>query len=44
MQFTNETQLIVFTGFPKDCLVCTGTTDSIAAFLAARAMEPGKAV
>ncbi|GFY94441.1 xylulose kinase-1 [Actinidia rufa] len=23
-------------GFPKDCVVCTGTTDSIAAFLAAR--------
>ncbi|XP_015892340.3 D-ribulose kinase isoform X1 [Ziziphus jujuba] len=31
-------------GFPKDCLVCTGTTDSIAAFLAARATQPGKAV
>ncbi|XP_031271611.1 D-ribulose kinase isoform X1 [Pistacia vera] len=31
-------------GFPKDCAVCTGTTDSIAAFLAARATEPGKAV
>ncbi|ESR36673.1 D-ribulose kinase [Citrus sinensis] len=31
-------------GFPKDCVVCTGTTDSIAAFLAARATEPGKAV
>ncbi|KAL5788614.1 hypothetical protein ACOSP7_005563 [Xanthoceras sorbifolium] len=31
-------------GFPKDCIVCTGTTDSIAAFLAARATQPGKAV
>ncbi|XP_026449616.1 D-ribulose kinase-like isoform X3 [Papaver somniferum] len=31
-------------GFSKDCIVCTGTTDSIAAFLAARASEPGKAV
>ncbi|GFP85922.1 hypothetical protein PHJA_000736000 [Phtheirospermum japonicum] len=31
-------------GFPKDCVICTGTTDSIAAFLAARANEPGKAV
>ncbi|XP_059435355.1 D-ribulose kinase-like [Corylus avellana] len=30
--------------FPKDCVVCTGTTDSIAAFLAARATQPGKAV
>uniref|UniRef100_A0A5B6YSD1 D-ribulose kinase n=1 Tax=Davidia involucrata TaxID=16924 RepID=A0A5B6YSD1_DAVIN len=31
-------------GFPKDCIVCTGTTDSIAAFLAARVTKPGKAV
>ncbi|XP_072982890.1 D-ribulose kinase [Typha latifolia] len=31
-------------GFSKDCVVCTGTTDSIAAFLAARATEPGRAV
>ncbi|CAL0329261.1 unnamed protein product [Lupinus luteus] len=31
-------------GFQKDCVVCTGTTDSIAAFLAARATQPGKAV
>ncbi|XP_024030099.1 uncharacterized protein LOC21391801 [Morus notabilis] len=31
-------------GFPKDCVVCAGTTDSIAAFLAARASQPGKAV
>ncbi|KAL6611181.1 hypothetical protein ACP70R_039109 [Stipagrostis hirtigluma subsp. patula] len=31
-------------GFSKDCVVCTGTTDSIAAFLAARTSEPGRAV
>ncbi|XP_056160941.1 D-ribulose kinase isoform X3 [Syzygium oleosum] len=31
-------------GFSNDCVVCTGTTDSIAAFLAARATQPGKAV
>ncbi|KAL4186684.1 hypothetical protein AMTRI_Chr09g35170 [Amborella trichopoda] len=30
--------------FPKDCIICTGTTDSIAAFLAAGASQPGKAV
>ncbi|GAB4529793.1 MAG: FGGY-family carbohydrate kinase [Pleurocapsa sp.] len=28
----------------SDCLVCTGTTDSIAAFLASGATEPGEAV
>ncbi|KAF9603657.1 hypothetical protein IFM89_037316 [Coptis chinensis] len=31
-------------GFPKECVICTGTTDSIAAFLAACATQPGKAV
>ncbi|XP_058756775.1 D-ribulose kinase-like [Vicia villosa] len=31
-------------GFQKECVVCTGTTDSIAAFLAARVTQPGKAV
>ncbi len=30
--------------FPKDCLVCAGTTDSIAAFLASGANSPGEAV
>ncbi|EHC11102.1 FGGY-family carbohydrate kinase [Fischerella thermalis] len=30
--------------FPKDCLVCAGTTDSIAAFLASGAESPGEAV
>lgn len=29
---------------PSNCLVCTGTTDSIAAFLASGASEPGEAV
>ncbi|CAL5075923.1 unnamed protein product [Urochloa decumbens] len=31
-------------GLSKECVVCTGTTDSIAAFLAARTTGPGKAV
>jgi D-ribulokinase len=31
-------------GLPRDCLVCTGTTDSIAAFLASGAESPGEAV
>lgn len=31
-------------GLPKDCLVCTGTTDSIAAFVASGAKSPGEAV
>ncbi len=30
--------------FPKHCLVCTGTTDSIAAFLASRVNHPGEGV
>ncbi len=30
--------------FPTDCLVCAGTTDSIAAFLASGAKFPGEAV
>jgi sugar (pentulose or hexulose) kinase len=34
----------ILSGFQKECVVCTGTTDSIAAFLAARATQPGKAV
>jgi D-ribulokinase len=29
---------------PENCLVCAGTTDSIAAFLASGAMQPGEAV
>ncbi len=31
-------------GLPNDCLVCTGTTDSIAAFVASGAKLPGEAV
>jgi sugar (pentulose or hexulose) kinase len=31
-------------GFKRDCLVCAGTTDSIAAFLASGAKFPGEAV
>jgi len=31
-------------GLRRDCLVCTGTTDSIAAFLASGAQLPGEAV
>ncbi|MBD1903033.1 FGGY-family carbohydrate kinase [Trichocoleus sp. DQ-A3] len=30
-------------GLPKDCVVCAGTTDSIAAFLASGAKSPGEA-
>ncbi|CAO2814990.1 unnamed protein product [Amaranthus hypochondriacus] len=37
-------ELKIFTGLSEDCVICAGTTDSIAAFLAARATEPGKAV
>ena len=32
------------TGLPVDCQVCAGTTDSIAAFLAASPLTPGSAV
>ncbi|MGB7086052.1 MAG: FGGY-family carbohydrate kinase, partial [Phormidesmis sp.] len=31
-------------GFPSDCQICAGTTDSIAAFLASNAHSPGEAV
>lgn len=31
-------------GLPKNCVVCAGTTDSIAAFLASGAHQPGEAV
>jgi D-ribulokinase len=31
-------------GLPKDCLVCAGTTDSIAAFIASGAKSPGEGV
>ena len=32
------------TGLPPRCMVCGGTTDSIAAFLAAGVAQPGEAV
>jgi sugar (pentulose or hexulose) kinase len=32
------------TGLPPSCLVCSGTTDSIAAFVAAGVTVPGQAV
>ena len=31
-------------GFRRDCLICAGTTDSIAAFIASGAKSPGEAV
>ena len=31
-------------GFPPDCMICAGTTDSIAAFLASGVNSPGEAV
>ncbi|NEO29584.1 MAG: FGGY-family carbohydrate kinase [Symploca sp. SIO3C6] len=31
-------------GLRRDCIVCTGTTDSIAAFIASGAKQPGEAV
>ncbi|MEG3929316.1 MULTISPECIES: FGGY-family carbohydrate kinase [unclassified Microcoleus] len=31
-------------GFPRDCMICAGTTDSIAAFLASGVNSPGEAV
>ncbi|NEO83488.1 MAG: FGGY-family carbohydrate kinase [Spirulina sp. SIO3F2] len=31
-------------GLPADCVVCAGTTDSIAAFIASGASQPGQAV
>ncbi|MEG4852617.1 FGGY-family carbohydrate kinase [Microcoleus sp. B5-D4] len=31
-------------GFPRDCMICAGTTDSIAAFLASGVNLPGEAV
>ncbi len=37
-------EIVANYNFPPDCLVCTGTTDSIAAFLASGAKLPGEAV
>ena len=38
------TEIAQLFSFPAGCLVCTGTTDSIAAFLASGANVPGEAV
>ncbi|WP_026731347.1 FGGY-family carbohydrate kinase [Fischerella sp. PCC 9605] len=37
-------EIVTHYNFPSDCLVCAGTTDSIAAFLASAAKLPGEAV
>lgn len=39
-----QPRLIDCFGFPADCRICAGTTDSIAAFLASGATLPGEAV
>ena len=39
-----ETAIAQQLNLNPNCLVCTGTTDSIAAFLASKAKEPGEAV
>jgi xylulokinase len=39
-----RTEIAASLGFPRDCLVCAGTTDSIAAFIASGAQSPGEAV
>ena len=39
-----RTEIAQLFSFPPGCLVCTGTTDSIAAFLASGANVPGEAV
>ncbi|MGK7940093.1 MAG: FGGY-family carbohydrate kinase [Crocosphaera sp.] len=41
---TVRNDLIKEFGFSENCLVCTGTTDSIAAFLASGVNSPGEAV
>jgi sugar (pentulose or hexulose) kinase len=38
-----KTEIATNFGLPKDCVVCAGTTDSIAAFLASGAKSPGEA-
>ncbi|MEW5861395.1 MAG: FGGY-family carbohydrate kinase [Cyanobacteriota bacterium] len=38
-----KTEIATNFEFPKDCVVCAGTTDSIAAFLASGAKSPGEA-
>jgi sugar (pentulose or hexulose) kinase len=39
-----SSEVVARFGLPADCLVCAGTTDSIAAFLASGAKLPGEAV
>lgn len=39
-----QPEIVSQLGLSKDCLVCAGTTDSIAAFLASGANSPGEAV
>jgi sugar (pentulose or hexulose) kinase len=39
-----QSHLATELGLPQDCLICAGTTDSIAAFLASGASVPGQAV
>lgn len=39
-----KSELVKTLDFPDDCLICAGTTDSIAAFLASGANSPGDAV
>jgi sugar (pentulose or hexulose) kinase len=39
-----QPEIVSQLGLSKDCLVCAGTTDSIAAFLASGADSPGEAV
>ncbi|MDJ0843965.1 FGGY-family carbohydrate kinase [Crocosphaera sp.] len=41
---TVKNDLIQRFNFPKNCQICTGTTDSIAAFLASGVNNPGEAV
>ncbi len=38
-----KTEIATNFGLPKNCVVCAGTTDSIAAFLASGAKSPGEA-
>ena len=39
-----KSELVKKLNFPDDCVICAGTTDSIAAFLASGANSPGEAV
>ncbi|BAZ12803.1 carbohydrate kinase FGGY [Calothrix sp. NIES-4071] len=39
-----KSEILVRYGFPSSCVVCAGTTDSIAAFIASGALLPGEGV